>query len=69
MEQYDYKHIVSIFNPEKTLRQVEKHERDGWTLYFLQSTLGIFFGCGGTGGMTAVMRRSRVRDTNATDES
>ncbi|MCH7687428.1 MAG: hypothetical protein IH899_12230 [Planctomycetes bacterium] len=69
MEQYDYKYIHSTLNAEKTLRQVEKHERDGWTLYFLQPTLFLLFGSGGTGGLTAVMRRSRVRDTNATDDS
>ena len=69
MEQYDYKYLSSAFSSKKVLRQVEEYERDGWTWYFLRPALSFLFGSGGSSGMEAVMRRSHVRDTKATNES
>lgn len=56
MDCYKYKNIHSLF-PDKVLRQVEAHEQMGWSLYFLQSSQIFWLGCGGGGGLHAVMRR------------
>lgn len=62
MDRFEYKNIDSSFSARKVLRQVEAHEREGWSLYLLESTHHFVLGSGGTTGLRAIMRRPLARD-------
>ena len=69
MELYEYKCLASELSVKTVLRKVEEHEKDGWALQQFQPTLAMLFGCGGTMGMRAIMRRPRVQGTDPSNES
>ncbi len=69
MDTFEYKYIGNAFSPRKVLKQIEEHERAGWSLYSLDPALFFIFGSGGTSGMQAVMRRPLGRDTKSRDSA
>jgi hypothetical protein len=57
--QYEYKRLASILSGKKVLAQIQHLEKQGWELYLLQQQQIFMFGCGGTSGLLAIMRRER----------
>lgn len=68
MERFEYKYFSSQFFPHRVLQQVEAYEREGWAVYSLNQAYSYFLGCGGSGGLEAIMRRPVVRES-ATDDN
>ncbi len=63
MERFEYKYISNAFSARQVLQQVEAYEREGWTVYSLESTHFFILGSGGSAGLQAIMRRPVVRES------
>jgi hypothetical protein len=59
MKQYQYEEITSVLSSKKVLMKIEELEKEGWELYLLKQNQFLILGSGGTGGLTAIMRKSR----------
>lgn len=57
MDTFEYKYVANAFSPSKVLREIEAHEKLGWSLYLIQPTQFLIFGSGGSASLQAVMRR------------
>ena len=67
MNQYQYEQFSDLFSPNSVLRKIEQREKEGWELYLLEPIRIFLFGTGGTGGLTAVMRKATCRPAATSD--